>query len=134
MHVENHCLKKNFRELIMDLEYIGFPEWLKTKKCFFLFLQEIEDSSCTEMKHQTEEKPPTEIYTKLKHIRKNHDNLGSSDYVCIEIVQKEVTKTKVRPPTTRIIYMRWIWIIFNFLEQPITTMLIFRNNFESKLS
>lgn len=58
------------------------------------------------MKHQTEEKPPTEIYTKSKHIRKNHDNLGSSDYVCIEIVQKEVTKTKVRPLTTRIIYMR----------------------------
>ena len=35
------------------LEYIGFPEWLRMKKCFFLFLHEIEASSCTSFINQT---------------------------------------------------------------------------------
>lgn len=37
-----------------NLEYIGLPEWLRTKKCFFLLLHEMEASSCTLFINQTE--------------------------------------------------------------------------------
>lgn len=36
-----------------NLEYMGFPEWLKMKKCFFLFLQDTEASSCDSLIDQT---------------------------------------------------------------------------------
>lgn len=35
------------------LEYMGFPEWLNIKKCFFLFLHEIEASSCILLNSQS---------------------------------------------------------------------------------
>lgn len=34
------------------LEYIGFPELLSMKKCFFLFLHDMEASSCTSIVNQ----------------------------------------------------------------------------------
>jgi hypothetical protein len=35
-----------------NLEYIGLPELLRIKKCFFLFLHDIEASSCTSVINQ----------------------------------------------------------------------------------
>ena len=67
-----------------NLEYIGLPELLRIKKCFFLFLHDIEASSCTSLINQAVHN--TVVFDKhnVRHISKSKIYEYATDYKIIK--------------------------------------------------